>query len=159
MQQLMIQILMAMLGVIGFSIMFNIHGFKIFIITVGGAICWISYNIIFYISNDKMISCFITTVLIAALSELLSRIIKTPVILLFVPMIVPLIPGSDLYYMMFHFILGEKSNGSAYGYLLAKEAGAIAFGIIVVTTITQMLLVVHRNFKIFYTKRGKELQK
>ena len=148
MQQFMIQVLMAMVGVIGFSIMFNIHGYKVIIIAFGGAVCWIVYCIIFNFSADKMISCFFTTMMIAALSEVLARIIKTPVILLFVPMIVPLIPGSDLYYMMFHLILGETAQGRGFGYLLAKEAGAIAFGIIIVTTVTQMISLVYKNLKI-----------
>jgi uncharacterized membrane protein YjjB (DUF3815 family) len=147
MQQIIIQVFMAMLGVIGFSIMLNIHGYKVFIITVGGAVCWIAYIIIFNISNDKMISYFITTVIMAAISEVLARICKTPVILLLVPMIVPLIPGSDLYYMMFHLILGNAEDGRTFGYLLAKEAGAIGFGIIIVTTVTQIILVIHKNVK------------
>lgn len=144
MQQTIIQILMAMIGVIGFSIMFNIHGYKVFVIALGGAVCWIVYIVIFDFSNDKVVSYFFTTIIMAALSEVLARIIKTPVILLFVPIIVPLIPGSDLYYMMFHFILGDVADGRAFGYLLAKEAGAIGFGIIIVTTITQMLFLIRK---------------
>ena len=148
MQQMIIQVLMAMIGVIGFSIMFNIHGYKVFIIAACGTVCWIVYIVLFRVSNDKVISYFFTTIIMAALSEVLARIIKTPVILLFVPIIVPLIPGSDLYYMMFHFILGDAADGRAFGYLLAKEAGAIGFGIIIVTTVTQTLFVIFKNLEV-----------
>lgn len=138
MQQTIIQVIMAFIGVIGFSVMFNIHGYKILLIGLGGSITWIVYNIIFNISNDKVLSCFVVTVIIAALAEVLARIIKTPVILLLVPMLVPLIPGSDLYFMMSSIVLRETSSVGGYGFLLAGEAGAIAFGIIMVTTVTQI---------------------
>lgn len=139
MSQSIIQIITAFLGVIGFSIMFNIHGKKIFIIGLGGAFTLVSYMLIYKVCNDKVVSCFLTTVIIAGISEILARVLKTPVILLLVPMLVPLIPGSDLYYMMSSIVLNTKT-GSGYGFLLAGEAGAIAFGIILVTTVTQIII-------------------
>jgi len=138
MQQMMIQIIMAFIGVVGFSIMFNIHGHKVIFIGIGGAICWVSYTIILGICGDKIISCFAVTVLIAMLAEIFARIFKTPVILLLVPMLVPLMPGSDLYYMMSAMVLGNTESGRSLALLLAGEAGAIAFGIIIVTTVTQI---------------------
>ena len=138
MQQMMIQIIMAFIGVVGFSIMFNIHGHKVIFIGIGGAICWVSYIIILGICGDKVISCFAVTVLIAMLAEIFARIFKTPVILLLVPMLVPLMPGSDLYYMMSAMVLGNTESGRSLALLLAGEAGAIAFGIIIVTTVTQI---------------------
>lgn len=140
MQQILIQVMMALIGVIGFSVMFNIHGYKIFLIGVGGSITWILYRIVFHSCNDKVISCFAVTIIIAVFAEVLARIIKTPVILLLVPMLVPLIPGSDLYYMMSSIVLRNTASVSGYGFLLAGEAGAIAFGIIIVTTVTQIIV-------------------
>lgn len=140
MSQTIIQIITAFLGVIGFSIMFNIHGNKILVIGIGGAFTWIFYTLMYQFCSDKVISCFVTTVVIAGISEILARVLKTPVILLLVPMLVPLIPGSDLYYMMSYLVLNDAKVGGGYGILLAGEAGAIAFGIIMVTTVTQIII-------------------
>lgn len=140
MQQIIIQVIMAIIGVIGFSIMFNVHGFKILINGIGGAATWIVYNLAYSICNDKILSCFVATVFIAVLVEILARILKTPVILLLVPMIVPLVPGSDLYYMMYSIVMKDAISVSTFSFLLAGEAGAIAFGIIIITTITQIIV-------------------
>lgn len=138
MQQIIIQVITAFIGVIGFSIMFNIHGYKLFVNGLGGAVSWIAYCMMFSFCGNKIISCFVATVVIAVLTEILARVLKTPVILLLVPMIVPLIPGSDLYYMMTSMVLDDTISVSVFGFLLAGEAGAIAFGIIIVTTLTQI---------------------
>ncbi len=141
MQTIFIQVLMAFLGVVGFSVMYNIHGYKIIITGLGGSLSWICYRIIFHFSEgNKILSCFTATLIIALLSEILARILKTPVILFLVPMLVPLVPGSDLYYMMSSLVLQNSSLVKSYAILLAGEAAAIAFGIIIITTLTQTVI-------------------
>lgn len=143
-----IQIIASFFGVIGFSIMFNIHGKKLFVIGFGGALCWGVYEIIYVFLQDKIIACLGATLVIAAFVELLSRLIKTPIILLLVPMILPLIPGSDLYYMMLNFVLQNTAEGGRIGYLLLGETGAIALGIILVTSLTQIIVKIGQFIKI-----------
>ena len=147
MKDIMIQLMTAFIGVVGFSIMFNVRGSKLFINGLGGAVSWLVYIITLSVSSDKVISCFTATVFMAVLSEILARVIKTPVILLLVPMIVPLIPGSDLYYMMTSMLLKEAATASRFGVLLAGEAAAIAFGIIIVTSVTQIIVRITLLFK------------
>lgn len=67
---------------------------------------------------------------VAALSEVLARMLRTPVILLLVPMLIPEVPGEALYYTMYYLVQGYQEEFGTYSGLVLTEAGAIALGII-----------------------------
>ena len=66
----------------------------------------------------------------AVLSEILARVLKTPVILMLVPMLIPEIPGGDLYYTMSYLVQGKYMEFGNSSKQVLMEAGAIALGII-----------------------------
>ena len=72
-------------------------------------------------------------------SELLARAVKAPVIMLLVPMLIPLIPGGDLYYMMSFFVRGQYEAFGQYAQRVLTEAGAIALGIICVASLMNII--------------------
>lgn len=68
---------------------------------------------------------FAASFFVAVLSELLARIIKTPVILMLVPMLIPEIPGGDLYYTMQHLVRGEYVQFGNFSNRVMIEAGRL----------------------------------
>ena len=58
---------------------------------------------------------------------------------LLVPMLVPLIPGGDLYYTTLALVQGDTADFARYGTLFIEEAGAMAFGVILVACLVQTL--------------------
>ena len=140
MSEYLIQIIAAVFSAIGFSLLFNIHGKKLFITGFGGAVTWGVY-ILVYIQT----ACFVATMAIMAFAEIMARVAKTPVIILLVPMLIPMVPGGDLYRMMTNLVMDNSEQASFYGYQLLMEVGAIAFGIIVISTIMQLILKMHAH--------------
>ena len=65
-------------------------------------------------------------------------------IVMLVPMLVPLFPGSDLFYATSYLVRGDNVLGMQYLELVLKEAGAMAFAIIIVTSLTQVVLKIAR---------------
>lgn len=53
---------------------------------------------------------FVSSLFITTLSEILARFLKTPVILLLVPILIPEIPGADLYYTMYYLVQGSYTG-------------------------------------------------
>ena len=135
----MIQVLMAVLGSLGFALLFQTKGKKLYLIASGGAISWIVYLFFYVRNNDPVISTLLSTIVVAAIAELAARMIKTPVIILLVPMLIPLIPGGNLYYAMHNLLLGQSEESTHYLQLALEEAGAIAGGIILLAFITQII--------------------
>lgn len=136
-----IQTLMAMLGTICFSMLFNVRGKKLFAAAGGAVISWLVYLFTFRVYGDKVLSLLCGTIAVSLIAEILARVVKSPVTVLLVPMLIPLFPGSDLFYATSHVVQNlEESN--AYVNLVVKEAGAMAFGILLVTCIVQVVLKV-----------------
>lgn len=134
----LIQILMAALGAVGFSLIFNIHGPKIIITAAGGALTWGAYLLAYHMTDEMFTSCLIATVISMIYAEIMARLAKTPVVILLVPMLIPMIPGGDLYRMMSNLVLRDSELTSFYGQQLLMEVGGIAFGIILVSTALQV---------------------
>lgn len=154
--QEIIQTLMAMTGAIGFSILFNVRRKKLVAAAVGSGISWIVYVVTYNLYSDKVFSLLCATIVMALLAEILARVMKAPVTILLVPMLIPLFPGSDLFYATSHLVQNHNQEGAAYLELVLKEAGAIAFGIILVTCVVQVILKVVGHFKRSMTAKRKD---
>ncbi len=131
---------MAVIGSLGFAVFFNIKGKKLLAIALGSAICMMSYFFAFFHLQDKVFSILIGAILVSGIAEITARIMKTPVIILLVPMVIPLVPGGDLYYSMRYFILGNTQEFGISFQVMLKEAAAIGFGIILVSFLVQVIL-------------------
>ncbi len=136
----LIQTAMSILGAVGFAIRSNVKGKKLLIAAAGGGISWSVYLIVMHFYNDRTISLLAATITVGLLAEVLARIIKTPVTILLVPMLVPLIPGSHLYYATSYLVQGMTVEFGERLNLVVKSSGAIAFGIILVTSSVQIFI-------------------
>lgn len=143
----LIQILSAGAGALGFAILFNNYRGQLKLIFIGGAMSWVVYLLLFLSTNNAILSIFGSTVAIALLSEIGARLIMTPVITLFVPMIIPLIPGGDLYRTMSFLVNGDVESFSSMAKFTIMQACAIAFGILVVTLVFQIIMKTLRYIK------------
>lgn len=92
-----VQTLMGCIGSVGFAVLFNIRGRKLLLAAGGGALAWAVYLACTCNGLDIFAGLFFATLAAALASELLARAVKAPVIMLLVPMLIPLIPGGDLY--------------------------------------------------------------
>lgn len=127
------QILMSALGSMGFAILFDIRGYRLILEAFGGALGWGLYLAARAGGLSVFWSLLIGSAGVALFSEVMARKLRTPVILLLVPMLIPMIPGGDLYYTMYHLISKEYDQFGATARLAASEAAAIAVGILLIS--------------------------
>lgn len=144
MKAMIIQTFMGCIGAVGFALLFNIRDRKLIWIGVGGTLGWTAYLICISMGENVFTALFFATATVVTFSEVLARLIKAPIIMLMVPMLIPLIPGGDLYYTMRFFIENKYSYFGESARLLLVQAGAIAVGIITMTSVMSML------FKLIY---------
>lgn len=131
-------ILMGLIGTLGFSLLFHVTGKKLIAIALGGAVSTAIYLWVLALSDQKATALLVATAAIGILAEVFARLFKAPVISFLVPMLVPLIPGSDLYYTTSFLIRGQSAEFAERGQSLLWQAGAIAFGIILVSCISHI---------------------
>ena len=135
----MIQTLMGALGSVGFAVLFNVRGYRLILLFLGGALDWAVYLICEGQGCGPFLSVFLATATAAFLSEVLARLVRAPVLILLVPMLVPLIPGSALYHTMDALIREEQEAFLRYGSTAITWAGAIALGIICMTALSHLI--------------------
>lgn len=148
MRQAVVQVVMGMCGAVGFSILFNVRGKKLVAAGLGAALSWSVYLTLHHIYNDKIAALLGAALTVAVIAEILARVMKAPVIILLVPMLIPLIPGSDLYYMTTNLVLNNTAESAEYLNLVMREAGVIAFAVILVTCAVQVIMKVYRHFTV-----------
>lgn len=137
----LLQCLASAIGCLGFSILFNIHGPGILLCALGGVIAWAGYLIVFHLTQSELTSYFASAVIAAAYSEIMARIRKYPAISYLVVSIFPLIPGAGIYYTSNFIALGDSAGALAKGMQTIGAAGAIAVGILSVSTIVRLHIV------------------
>lgn len=135
----LIQILVAFLGTIGFSIFFTIKKVRILVVSVGAALVWIAFLAFYAWTDNKVLALFGAAALASALAEILARIMKSPTTVLLMPMLIPLIPGGNLYYTMFHMVRGNSEEFQKFLQMVLQEAAAIALGIMLVASVVQVI--------------------
>ena len=143
-----VQTSMGIIGSLGFALLFGIRGTKpLGCIALGSGIGWIVYLVSVAGGHGKAFGMLASSLVIAACSEILARVIKTPVILLLVPMLIPEIPGGDLYYTMYSLVEGDTDKFASLLQLVLAEAGAIALGIILASYAAGLINNMYRHVR------------
>lgn len=150
-----LQTVMGMAGAVGFAILFHVKTDKLWAAAFGGGLSWVVYLVVLARSDDKALGLLAATITVGVLSEILARVLKTPATILLVPMLIPLIPGGDLYYTTSYFVRGMNKECTQSLDLVVKEAGAIAFGIILVTCLVHVLQQIQNRIRMRHVS-GKD---
>lgn len=139
MEAQIIQTIMGTIAAICFAVLFGIRDRKLAWIAAGSGAGWAVYLICFGLGYGMYWGLFWASLFVAALSEILARIIKTPAILLLVPMLIPEFPGKDLYYTMYYLVRKHYEDFANTSNMVLLEAGAIAMGIILASCAAKLV--------------------
>lgn len=131
--------LFALLSTLCFGVIFNIRGKKLIFSAVGGGLGWITYLLILDFKLSTTFALFAASIVIAIYSEIMARLLKTPVTIIEISAIIPLVPGNGMYYTMYYSILGETNKSIATGIHTLASAGAIAVGLVLISSISKLI--------------------
>ncbi|MCB5247074.1 MAG: threonine/serine exporter family protein [Candidatus Cloacimonetes bacterium] len=142
----LMQFTWAALSILGFSIRVNLRGWKIFFLALGGGLSWAIYLIFLYYSDSLLFSIFCSVILVCSYSEIVARLLKVPVSVFVTCVIIPLVPGSNLYYAMQGFISGNSALAAQNSYKVLLISGTIAMAIAVVSSVTNLIFRLRNRF-------------
>jgi len=135
----LVQTIACLVGCIGFSILFNIHGPGRFLCAFGGVLTWLSYLLTLYLCEDDIAAYFWATIVASLYAEIMARIRKSPAISYLVISAFPLIPGAGVYYTMNYAVRGEMDHFASQGMHTLAIASVMAVGILLTSTLVRML--------------------
>lgn len=144
-----IQIIMSVLGTLGFAILFNIRGKRLVAASLGGFFAWFIFFLLGNVITNEAVRYFIVSFLISFYAEAIARILKTPTTTVLMTALVPLIPGASLYYTMAYAWGSDIEKFIKKATATLQLSGALALGIVMATMIMHVFYVINvkRNKK------------
>ena len=134
------QLVSCTIACIGFAIWFKVRGRQVFYSGVGAFITWGIYALVFAIEPSNFLATLIAAVFVGFYAFIMSRVNKAPSTIFLTASVFPLIPGPNLYYMMYGFVSNDSALISSEGILLATTCLAIAFGFNIVDVASRVIM-------------------
>jgi len=128
----------AALGSLGFAILFNIRGDKLFTAAIIGGAGGLVYDLVLKLDYSVVVSLFFASVVISVLSEVFARVSKCPVTTFLVCALIPLVPGGGMYYTMLEIVQDNLNGALVRGIDTVAQACSIAVGCILVSSLMKM---------------------
>lgn len=133
---MLIQLLSAFAGSLGFAMMFQLRRNLWIPASLGGMLVWGFYLFCVQITDERtFISCLMASALAGIYSEVLAKVLHAPATIFAITAVIPLIPGSSLFYTMLAVVNSQAQQASYYCSQTVYLALAIAGGISIVWTL------------------------
>ena len=144
--ELLVPCLYSFMGCVGYCLVFNIRMRKrmLLLASLGGAVGWCVYLLCGWLQNDITQS-FAAILAVAAYSEIMARLQKSPATVYLIVGLIPLVPGGGIYYTMEYCINGDMMNFMNTGIHTLGIAGALAIGILLVSACVRILNNIQRR--------------
>lgn len=126
----------AFLSSLGFGILFNIRGKNLIIASFGGALGWFTFLLASRLQPSMVFPLFLASMVVSIYSEVMARLYKNPVTIFIICAIIPLVPGGGMYYATLEAVKGNLNLALSKGIETLFSAGAIAIGIVFVSSIS-----------------------
>ena len=140
-----IQLISCTIACIGFAMWFKIRGRQVFYSGVGAFFTWGIYIVVFDMRPSNFLATLVAAVFVAFYAFIMSRVNKAPSTIFLTASVFPLIPGPNLYYMMYGCV--SKDTVLAYNEMivLLVTCLAIAFGFIIVDVASRSIMYMMRT--------------
>ena len=142
MNEALIQLLWGTLGTLGFSLFFRVRLRHLPAATLGGALSLICYLPVYHWSESFFFATLAAAALVCFWSEGMARFRKAPANVFLIPGIIPLLPGSALYYAMDGVVNSDMDVLIRKGSETAFTAVGIAGGILLASEVVRLILYV-----------------
>ena len=120
-------------ALLGIAVIFDVPPKKLLWAMIGSVISCVLMLIGDKFGIDPLITNMIATAVPCVYCEIMARVLKTPTTVFMIPTLVPLVPGSRLYYTMFYLFSGQQALFMENMLAAVKICTGIAMAIIVVT--------------------------
>ena len=97
----------SLVGTLGFAMLFKMRGKYLIYISMFGVLSYAVYLAVLFLGYSELLAAFASAATIALLSEIFARVFKAPTVIFTTVGIVPIVPGSALYYSMRNLLLRD----------------------------------------------------
>ena len=138
------QLFFALISTAAFCLLWHLPLRHLPLASLGGAASWGIYLLLSAWLDNIFYIVLLVSIFSAAYAEITARRVRAPATLFLIPALIPLVPGSSLYYTMLALVQDNTAGVHSYGMLTVKWVIGIAAGISLVGVAHQ---IVHRPAK------------
>lgn len=131
---------------LGFGIIFNIRGKKLYFAALGGSIGWFIYSLSLK-AIPPLYALTLAAIGFSVYSEIMARILKSPITIFVICALIPLVPGGGMYYTMLYILQDNFSMAMETGIETISNAGSLVMGILIVSSIMKIINNNKQNVK------------
>ena len=142
---IVIQLISCTIACIGFAFWFKIRGRQVAYSGIGAFITWGIYVIVFHFWPSNFWATLIASIFVAFYAFIMSRINRAPSTIFLTASVFPLIPGPNLYYMMYGCVSRDNSMIIGETIVLLATCLAIAFGFNIVDILSRVIMKIMKR--------------
>ncbi len=131
--EFVIRLITSFVASMAFALLFKVRYGHLAYAGSCGMISYIIYYAVGFVSPSLFAAALLSTICGACLSEIFARVRRAPTIVFLLPAVIPTVPGSDLYYAMRGFIVGDMTAAVNSLMSAIKIGLGIALGIVSVS--------------------------
>ncbi len=141
-----LQLISCTAACVGFALWFKIKGKQVVYSGVGAFFTWMIYLIVHNYSNSNFVATMFGAMFVYAFAVVMARVNKAPATIFLTASAFPLIPGPNLYYMMYAFVNEDFTTAGEQGLVLFVTCVGIAFGFMAVDILNRYVTVLQNYF-------------
>lgn len=134
------------LGVIGYSIFFNVPKKSIAPLAFISAFSYGVYLFVGSVLNKEYLALILAIMVLGLWAGYFARKLKLPTTVFFMAGIIPYVPGESLYMTMYNFVFKNYDQALSYFVNAAIVAGILSIGIYLTSALSDVLKLGYKTF-------------
>ena len=149
---LTVQLISCTIACVGFGLWFNVKGVQVVYSGIGAFFTWLAYSLVYEATSSNFQATLVGAVFVAIYAQIMARVNRAPATIFLTVCVFPLVPGPNLYYMMYYIVMENYKIAKEEALTLVLTCLGIALGLIVVDIFNKYLMLLHSKLK------GKSVQ-
>ena len=135
-----VQLASCTVACVGFAMWFKIQGKQVLFSGIGAFFTWAIYCLVYAFWPSNFVATMAGAVFVAAFAFIMARVNKAPATIFLTASAFPLIPGPNLYYMMYGWVSGDRAMAGQETGVLLETCLGIALGFLIVDVVSRCVL-------------------
>lgn len=137
---LVVQLISCTAACVGFAYWFNVKGIQVLYSGIGAFFTWLVYALLYNAGYDNFMSTLAGAVFVGLYAQVMARVNKAPATIFQTICAFPLVPGPNLYYMMYGIVMEMHDVAKSEAFTLVETCLGIALGFILVEIMNKYFL-------------------
>lgn len=144
---LLVQLISCTIACVGFAIWFRVKGIQVLYAGIGAFFTWLVYALLYDLWGSNFIATLIGAVFVAGYAQIMARVNKAPATIFLTASVFPLVPGPNLYYMMYAIVMEDIPNAKSEALTLVITCLGIVFGFLIVEILNKYIQILYKNLR------------